>query len=103
MVDNEEEAFDFLQRLDIDVEDMASRFDFESKLRVMFQSDGMLPPTRKQTTTLFGIAERKLVNFPEANIKRVEFTIFGKIQTRFILPNQRGLFGFSKALAFFNR
>ena len=103
MVDNEEEAFDFLERLDIEVDDMASRTDFEAKLKGIFSSDGLPSPTRKQTTTLFGIAETKLIDFPRAWIKRVEFTRLGKLQTRFVLPIGRGLFGFSKALQFATR
>lgn len=100
MVDNEQEAADFLDRLDIQIDDFESKNKFTSKLIDIFARNGQATPTFKQIDTLFDIGETKYLDFPSAGIRRIEYTAFGKPQTRFTIPSFRGLFGFQKALEF---
>lgn len=98
LVDNETEAADFLQRLDIDVDDLESKSVFTSKLIDIFARGGHATPTFRQIDTLFDIGEKTFLDFPSVGIRRIEFERLGKPQTRFVIPNIRGLFGFDRAL-----
>lgn len=103
MVDNEQEAADFLERLDIDVDDFETKSIFQSKLIDMFARDGRAVPTNRQIDTLFDVGETQFLDFPTAGIKRIEFMAHGRLRTRFTLPNFRGLFNFQSALKFLGK
>jgi hypothetical protein len=103
MVDNEQEAADFLERLDIDVNDFETKSKFESRLIDIFARGGRAVPTDNQIDTLFDVGETQFLDFPSNNIKRVEFIAHGRLRTRFVLPNRRGLFNFQSALDFLNK
>ena len=102
-MDNETEAADFLDRLDIDVNDFVTKSEFTTKLVDIFARGGRPVPTSRQVNALFDIGETKFLQFPQNNIRRIEFTRAGKIQTRFVLPLTRGLFSFASALKFLGR
>lgn len=95
-----EEAAEFLDRLDIDVNDFESKKIFQDKLFQVFETSGQPIATQKQVNTLFAAGETQFLDFPKADITRIEFTKFGKTTTRFTLPNSRGLFNFQSALKF---
>ena len=99
-MDNETEAVEFLDRLDLDVNDFESKKIFEEKLFQVFQSSGQPIATQKQVNALFEIGNTQFLDFPSNNITRIEFERGGKTQTRFTLPNARGLFNFQSALKF---
>lgn len=100
-MDNEDEAADFLDRLDVDIDDVIDKTTFAKRLDDIFQENRIAFATRKQVDALFPIAEQKFFDFAPVGIRRVEFTIRGRPQTRFTLPQQRGLFNFKSALSFF--
>lgn len=100
---DEAEIIEFLERLDFDVSDLENQVEFGSKLNDIFLAEFQTTATQKQIDVLFPLAEKKFLGFPEAGIKRVEFTRFGRKQTRFTLPKRRGLFSFKNALTAFGR
>ena len=97
MVDNEQEAIDFLERLDIKAQDVESKTKFANKLDSIFEKRGLIFATRKQIEALFPVAESKLLGFAEVGIKRIEFLRLGKPQTRFAIPHKQGLFNLASA------
>lgn len=102
-MDNETEAVEFLDRLDIDVNDFENQKVFAEKLTDIFVKGGQPFPTQKQMQALFDIGEVQFLDFPTNNINRIEFTQRGKQVTRFTLPNSRGLFNFKSALKFLRK
>ncbi len=102
LVDNEIEAGDFLDRLDVDVNDFESFSILEAKMNSIFSKANLSPPTNNQIQAVFNVGETQFLDFPNNGIRRVEFQQFGKRQVRFTIKGFKGLFGFSSALNFLN-
>ena len=100
MVDNEVEAGDFLDRLDVDIDDFESFSILEAKMNSIFSKANLSAPTNNQIQSIFNVGETEFLDFPNAGIKRVEFQAFGKTQVRFGIQGFRGLFSFKSALNF---
>lgn len=98
MVDNDEEAQDFLDRLDLDLEDFESRSTVQTALDEIFQEQYSINATEKQVDAIFNAGDLTRVEFPNFGITRIEFVSRGQTQIRYTLPFQRGLFGFQRAL-----
>lgn len=96
----EGEAAEWLDRMDIDVNDLESKLIFEKKLFQVFEAKGQPIATGKQVNALFDAANTQFLDFPSAGITRLEFDRLGKTTTRFTIPNTRGLFSFKSALKF---
>lgn len=101
MVDSEEEAQDFLDRLDLDLEDFEDLETMRGAVDRLFEGFYDVPATDKQIETLFNAGDLSRVKFPEVGIRKISFINRGVEQIRYILPFQRGLFGFEKALDLF--
>jgi len=101
MVDSEEAAQDFLDRLDLEPEDFESRETVQKALDDIFQETNGIDATTKQTSAIFEAGDLSKVQFPNQGIRKIEFTRLGKTQIRYALPFQQGLFGFSRALDLF--
>ena len=76
---------------------------FEDKLFEVLNPKGQGISTKKQRDALFKAGETKFLELPQNNISRIEFEINGKPQTRFTIPNARGLFNFKSVLKFLGR
>ena len=100
LVDNEIEAGDFLDRLDVDVDDFESFTIFQNKMNNIFSKANLQAPTSNQVQAVFNVGEKQFLDFPNAGIKRVEFQQFGKTQVRFSIKGFKGLFSFASALNF---
>ena len=103
MVDNETEAADFLERLDINVDDLESRAVFDKRLDEIFSNTPTGFATREQHNVLFDAANTKFLEFPENGIRRIGFTRLGRSVERFTIAGRRGLFNFASALKFLGR
>lgn len=100
MMTDDNDAFEFLERLEIDVEDVVTKDIFISKLNERFSRAGMALPSDKQIDTLFRVADETMLSFPNSGITRIQSSHFSGSNTRFGISGQRGLFGIKKALAF---
>lgn len=96
----EEDYFEYFRRLDeiYDFDELifSSR---DSFLDNYFELSGDRL-TGKQLDTLFNAGQTSKLDFFSKGINRIEFTINGKAQIRYTIPNQRGLFGIVKAIGF---
>lgn len=103
MVDNEEEAADFLDRLDLDDLDFIDRETLRSAVDEIFAERYDVPVSENQLDILFGLGDLTKVQFPTQGIRSLTFTRLGKEQTRYVVGGERGLFGFTKAFEFFKQ
>ena len=97
---DDKEAFEYFNRLD-EIFDF-DEFAFTSSdtfLDTYYEMSGDRL-SKKQLDALFNAGSTSKLDFFSAGINRIEFTINGKAQIRFNLPNQRGLFGITKAIQF---
>lgn len=101
MVDNEEEAQDFLDRLDLDLEDFESIDTMRDSVNDIFNDFYDIDATDSQIDALFNAGDLSRVKFPSVGIRKFQYQAFGKTITRYALPFQRGSFGFEKALNLF--
>lgn len=101
MVDSEEEAQDFLDRLDLEPEDFESYKTVKKAMDDLFEDVYGVPATAKQASVIFEAGDLTKVEFPQYGIQKITFISRGIEQTRYVLPFQRGLFGFDKALNLF--
>lgn len=102
MVDTEEAAQDFLDRLDLDPEDFESRQTVQAALDELFQDVYGVDATSAQVDAIFNAGDLSKVQFPNVGIQKIQFVSRGRTQTRYLLPFQKGLFGFEKALDLYN-
>ena len=98
-----EAAAEFLGREDFTDEEMAFKTPFRKKLQEIFKRDGHASPTENQIDSFFGLVDIKEVSFPEVGIRTINVNFKSGVQQRFAIPNQKGLFGFNKALEFFSK
>ena len=98
MVDSEEEAQDFLDRLDLDLEDFEDIETMRASVNEIFQGFYEIDATDAQVKALFEAGDLSRVKFPEQGIRKITFISRGVEQIRYALPFQRGLFGFERAL-----
>lgn len=101
MVDSEEAAQDFLDRLDLELDAFEDKDSMRKALDSIFEDTIGTSATDKQVNALFDAGDLSKVQFPNSGIRKIEFVQRGKSVTRFALPFQKGLFGFSKALELF--
>lgn len=101
MVDSEELAQDFLDRLDLEPEDFESRDTVQKAMNSLFQDVYGIDATFSQVDAIFNAGDLSKVQFPNLGIQKITFLNRGKEQTRYILPFQKGLFGFERALDLF--
>lgn len=101
MVDSEEAAQDFLDRLDLELDAFEDVTTMQKALDSIFEDSVGVPATSKQVNALFEAGDLSRVKFPNAGIRKIEFVNRGRTQVRFALPFQKGLFGFNKALDLF--
>ena len=97
---DDRDAFEFLERMDLSVEDFVTKENFREALIGRFKVAGMDKPSDKQVDSLFKIGDETHISFPNSGIKRVlGFRFTGK-NARFGIKGQRGLFGIDKAIKF---
>ena len=97
----EEDIFEFLNRLDIQPESYESFQTFSSALDTIFEQSLGYPATDNQKERLFEMGDITNKEFPQVGIRKIQFKLYSSLQTRYVLPGLRGLFGFEKTLSYF--
>ena len=97
---DDKEAFEYFNRLD-ELYDF-DEFAFTSKDSFLDAYNNLTgeKPSAKQLDALFSAGSTSKLDFFSKGINRIEFTVNGRQQIRFTLPNKRGLFGITKAIGF---
>ena len=84
-----------LKRIGVDPSDYKQVSLFQAALR---EKIGSL--TRNQQGAFSNVFRNLTQNFPKYGVKTVTYQYAGKTYTRYVLPEQRGLFGYVKANAY---
>ena len=96
----EEDYFEYFRRLDEEYEfDEIAFVDKRSFLDHYNELTGD-KPSAKQLDALFNAGSTSKLDFFSVGIRRLEIAFSGGAQIRYVIPNQRGLFGISKAIQF---
>ena len=102
MVDNIEEAEDWLERLEYDdwigIDDFESVSTTKKALDSVFESFNRPPATPRQAEAIFNAGTTSRLNFPKFGISRLQYVNQGRVVTRYNIPGRRGLFNFQSAL-----
>lgn len=94
---DDKEAFEFFDRIDQDLE--FDPLDFVSKESLLNRLDNEgFSVSQKQLDTLFQKGEQTKLDFVSAGIQKITINYSFGTQTRFVIPNQRGLFGIQRAV-----
>lgn len=103
MVDVEGDDADILDRFDFELEDLVDKDKFSKALTDKLQVRQIPQASQGQIDAFFDVFDLTKTKFPDAGITKITFERLGRVQTRFTIEGQRGLFGIQKALEFFRR
>lgn len=103
MVDIEGTDSDILERFDFELDDLVDKKAFSKALNDKLQLRQDPRASQNQIDSFFDLFDITATKFPDAGIRKIEFTRLGQNQVRFVLPERRGLFGIKSALDFFKK
>lgn len=91
----------FLDRLDISPEDLVTKERFKSKLNQILEAEFGTTASNKQVEGLYPVANTRYFEAPLAGVREVQFQQGKTLQTRFVIPGMRGLFGLDRVMSIF--
>lgn len=94
-----DELANWLDRIDVQPEDVVTIDRFREALKRNLH-EGQEEVTASQVNSMYEIANATFFEGPIANIREIRFTVRGREQTRFVIPETRGLFGMKSVLDF---
>jgi len=94
-----DELANWLDRIDVQPEDVVTIDRFREALKRNLGA-GQEEVSNSQVNSMYEIANATFFSAPIANIREIRFTVRGREQTRFVIPEAKGLFGIKSVLDF---